>query len=92
MSTAVIRAEGLGKRYQRGVEWHPGLRHWLEGILRSPLSVFRQPKQETFWALRDVSLKLGAKLFAEKPREIAREIQRCLKDDPDIVEQCLRQA
>ena len=58
MSTAVIRAEGLGKRYQRGVEWHPGLRHWLEGILRSPLSVFRQPKQETFWALRDVSLEV----------------------------------
>jgi lipopolysaccharide transport system ATP-binding protein len=58
MSTAVIHGEGLGKRFQRGLEWEPGLRHWLEGIARSPLSVFRGKKEETFWALKDVSLEV----------------------------------
>ncbi len=27
-------------------------------MLKSPLSVFRRPKDETFWALKDVSLEV----------------------------------
>ncbi|HYL84935.1 MAG TPA: ABC transporter ATP-binding protein [Candidatus Angelobacter sp.] len=56
MSDAVIHGEGLGKRYRRGLRAEPGLRHALENLVRSPLSVFRRPKEETFWALHDVSL------------------------------------
>jgi len=36
----------------------PGLRHFLERFVRSPLSVFRRAKNETFWALKDVSLEV----------------------------------
>ena len=42
--------------------------------------------------LKDVVFKLGSKLFASKPREVARELEWCLKSNPGIVEQCLRQA
>ena len=42
--------------------------------------------------LKEIAFKLGPKLFAAKPREVARELERCLKADPGIVEQCLRQA
>jgi len=56
MSAAVIHGEGLGKKYRRGMSADPGLRHALEKVLRSPLSVFRRAKNETFWALKDVSL------------------------------------
>jgi lipopolysaccharide transport system ATP-binding protein len=56
--TAVIQAEGLGKKYQRGVTWEPGLRHTLEKLVRSPLSMLRRDKKETFWALKDVSLEV----------------------------------
>jgi lipopolysaccharide transport system ATP-binding protein len=59
MSTAVIRGEGLGKRYQRGVATEPGLRHVLEKFLKSPLKAFHREKAETFWALRDVSLQVN---------------------------------
>jgi len=52
----VIRAKGLGKQYRRGLQVDRGLRHSLEAFLRSPLSVLRRPKDETFWALKDVSL------------------------------------
>jgi len=58
MPTAVIQAENLGKRYHRGLVWDAGLRHSLERFMRSPLSVFRRPKDEIFWALRDVSLEV----------------------------------
>src|SRR6266478_487262 len=58
MTTAVIHAEGLGKRFHRGLQVDDGLRHSLEAFLRSPLSVFRRTKEETFWALKDVSLKV----------------------------------
>jgi lipopolysaccharide transport system ATP-binding protein len=54
----VIHAEALSKRYRRGLQVDPGLRHALERFLRSPLSVFRRPKNETFWALKDVSLEV----------------------------------
>jgi len=56
MNTAVIQAEGLGKRYKRGLTADPGLRHALEKFVKSPLSAFRRKKDETFWALKDVSL------------------------------------
>jgi lipopolysaccharide transport system ATP-binding protein len=56
--TAVIQAEGLGKRYQRGVTWEPGLRHTLEKLVRAPFSLLRRDKKETFWALKDVSLEV----------------------------------
>jgi ABC-type polysaccharide/polyol phosphate transport system ATPase subunit len=58
MNSAVIRAEGLGKRYKRGITWSPGLRHALERIVKSPLGGLRGKKEETFWALKDVSLEV----------------------------------
>src|SRR5580693_5205682 len=58
MSSAVIRGEGLGKRYHRGLAADPGLRHALDRFIKSPLSVFRRAKDETFWALKDVSLEI----------------------------------
>src|SRR5580693_3991464 len=57
MSSAVIRGEGLGKRYRRGLAVDAGLRHAMERFVKSPLSTFRK-KEETFWALKDVSLKV----------------------------------
>ena len=57
MSAAVICGERLGKRYRRGATWSPGLRHALERFVKSPLSAFRT-KDETFWALKDVSLEV----------------------------------
>jgi len=59
MSNAVIHGEGLGKLYRRGVTADPGLRHALDRIVKSPLGAFRRPKDETFWALKDVSLQVN---------------------------------
>src|SRR3989454_2102750 len=57
MSTVVIHGEGLGKSYHRGaLQQSMLLRDHLSRALKSPLSVFRRPKDETFWALKDVSL------------------------------------
>src|SRR5277367_5140649 len=58
MSGAVICGEGLGKRYRRGLAADPGLRHALERFVKSPLGAFRRKKDETFWALKDVSLQV----------------------------------
>ncbi len=58
MSGAVIQGEGLGKRYRRGVTVDPGLRHALDRFVKSPLSAFRRKRDETFWALKDVSLEV----------------------------------
>jgi lipopolysaccharide transport system ATP-binding protein len=58
MSTTVIHGEGLGKRYRRGLQVDDGLRHSLEAFLRSPISSLRRKKEETFWALKDVSLEV----------------------------------
>src|ERR1700722_12135766 len=59
MATAVIAAEGLGKRYQRGaVESRGMLRDSIMRFVRNPLAVLRRSKQETFWALKDVSLEV----------------------------------
>ncbi|MCU1242654.1 MAG: hypothetical protein JWO71_3380 [Candidatus Acidoferrum typicum] len=56
--TTVIRAEGLGKRYRRGVHVDVGLRHVLERFMRSPLRSLRGATPEVFWALKDVSLEV----------------------------------
>jgi lipopolysaccharide transport system ATP-binding protein len=53
---AVIHVAALGKHYRRGLQADPGLRHALENFVRNPLNAFRGPQQETFWALKDVSL------------------------------------
>src|SRR5712671_4154020 len=58
MMTAVIHGEGLGKRYRRGLQVDDGLRHSLEAFLRSPVASLRRKKNETFWALKDVSLEV----------------------------------
>jgi lipopolysaccharide transport system ATP-binding protein len=59
MSEAVIRGEGLGKKYRRGaVQRSTLLRDHLSRALRSPLSVLRRTPEETFWALKDVSLEV----------------------------------
>jgi len=58
MNAAVIHGEGLGKRYRRGLQVDGGLRHSLEAFLRSPVSSLRRKKEETFWALKDVSLEV----------------------------------
>jgi hypothetical protein len=41
MSGAVIQAEGLGKRYRRGLAADPGLRHALERFVKSPFLAVR---------------------------------------------------
>src|SRR5215467_13510714 len=59
MSSVVIQGEGLGKRYHRGVvRISPSLRDHLDTFLKSPLSLFRRPKEESFWALKDVSVEV----------------------------------
>jgi lipopolysaccharide transport system ATP-binding protein len=59
MNTAVIQAEGLGKRYRRGVRTSCGmLRDVLTNFARSPLAALRRAQYETFWALEDVSLQV----------------------------------
>lgn len=59
MSNTVIRGEALGKRYHRGaLQQSTLLRDHLSRALKSPLSVFRRPKDEIFWALKDVSLEV----------------------------------
>src|SRR5271169_4284999 len=57
MSSAVIQGEGLGKCYRRGLTVDAGLRHALERFVKSPFSALRK-KEETFWALKDVSLEV----------------------------------
>src|SRR6202171_377580 len=58
MNNAVIQAEGLSKLYRRGLQVDDGLRHSLEAFLRSPVTSLRRKKEETFWALKDVSLEV----------------------------------
>ncbi len=59
MPDTVIHGEGLGKRYHRGaLQQSTLLRDHLGRALKSPLSVFRRAKDETFWALKDVSLEV----------------------------------
>lgn len=56
--TPVIHADSLSKRYNRALVSDPGLRHALDRFLRSPLSALRRPRDEFFWALRNVSLEV----------------------------------
>jgi lipopolysaccharide transport system ATP-binding protein len=57
--TVVIRGEGLGKRYRRGIVESSGtLRESLARFLQAPFASFRGPEQEEFWALRDVDLEV----------------------------------
>jgi lipopolysaccharide transport system ATP-binding protein len=59
MSTVVIHCEGIGKSYHRGaLQQSTLLRDHLSRMVKSPVSVFRRPKDETFWALKDVSLEV----------------------------------
>jgi hypothetical protein len=58
MSTAVIHGERLGKQYSCGLQTTGGLRHSLEDFLRSPVAPLRRKKEDTFWALKDVSLEV----------------------------------
>jgi lipopolysaccharide transport system ATP-binding protein len=58
MSSVVIHGEGLGKKYRRGLQVEGGLRHSLEAFLRSPVASLRRKKEETFWALKDISLEV----------------------------------
>jgi ABC-type polysaccharide/polyol phosphate transport system ATPase subunit len=59
VNQAVIHGEGLGKSYQRGaLQQSTLLRDHLSRALKSPLSVFRRAKDETFWALKDVALEV----------------------------------
>src|ERR1700692_3216323 len=59
MSDIVIRAEGLGKSYRRGLTGPPEtLRDALTRVMKSPLATMRRPTQEHFWALRDVGLEV----------------------------------
>jgi lipopolysaccharide transport system ATP-binding protein len=55
----VIHGEGLSKSYQRGaLQQSTLLRDHIARAFKSPLSLFRRPKDETFWALKDVSLEV----------------------------------
>jgi lipopolysaccharide transport system ATP-binding protein len=59
MSATVIHASGLSKRYERGAaEPTALLRDKLAQMMRAPWKVWSGQKQETFWALKDVSLKV----------------------------------
>lgn len=55
--TTVIHAEKISKRYDIGeYEQYHTLRDTLTRAFRSPLSLLRSSRHETFWALREVSL------------------------------------
>ena len=59
MSSAVIRVEGLGKRYRVGErERYLALRDVLMRAIQSPLKLFRPAQSEVMWALRDISLNV----------------------------------
>ena len=60
MTAAVIEANGISKRYERGALSSSGLlRDTLARTLRSPWTLFQRQKPDTFWALNDVSLQVG---------------------------------
>jgi lipopolysaccharide transport system ATP-binding protein len=59
MSNVVIHGEALGKRYSIGhAERYTTLRDMLARSLREPWTLFRPAKNETCWALKDVSLEV----------------------------------
>jgi lipopolysaccharide transport system ATP-binding protein len=58
MSTVVIAAENLSKSYRRGMASSGLLRDTLALAFRAPHKLFRRKRQESFWALKDVSLEV----------------------------------
>src|SRR6202030_3216726 len=59
MSDVVIRAEGLGKRYRRGLTGPPEtLRDALTRVIGSALAGLRRRPTRVLWALRDVGLEV----------------------------------
>jgi lipopolysaccharide transport system ATP-binding protein len=65
MPDLAISIENLGKRYTIGHQraGNDGMRHAIEGAIRSPLAWLRSRRQNKlqqvdFWALRDVSLQI----------------------------------
>jgi lipopolysaccharide transport system ATP-binding protein len=59
MSATVIQTSGLSKRYERGAaETTSLLRDRLALIVRAPWRAWSRKKQETFWALKHVSLEV----------------------------------
>jgi lipopolysaccharide transport system ATP-binding protein len=63
MNKVVIQTEGLGKRYRRPPAKGKGahaetLRDLIAQAMHSPLGMLRRARQETFWALKDVSLEV----------------------------------
>jgi lipopolysaccharide transport system ATP-binding protein len=60
MSTAVIQSDGLSKLYRRGgYNQSSLLRDKIAKAFRSPLSLLRRDKMDTFWALKDVSIEVN---------------------------------
>jgi lipopolysaccharide transport system ATP-binding protein len=60
MSEAVIRVEGLGKRYAIGErERYLALRDVLARAFNAPLRLWRRPPREHIWALKDVSFEVA---------------------------------
>jgi lipopolysaccharide transport system ATP-binding protein len=60
MSEAVIRVEGLGKRYAIGErERYLALRDVLTRAFKAPLRLWRRPPREQIWALKDVGFEVG---------------------------------
>ncbi|MGB7436226.1 MAG: ABC transporter ATP-binding protein [Candidatus Acidiferrum sp.] len=59
MSTVVVTADQLSKRYRRGMVATSGLlRDTLALAFRAPHKLFRRDGNEKFWALKDVSLEV----------------------------------
>jgi len=97
---SAIQAEGLSKRYRRGsLQKSTLLRDHLSRALRSPWSVFRREKEETFWALKDVSLEvkegevLG--LIGRRPFKSVVELNKFLLEQkltPDQAKEFYRKA
>ena len=58
MSAMAIAGEGLSKRYRRGMAQSGLLRDQLAAAFRSPAKLFQGNREETFWALKDVSLEV----------------------------------
>jgi lipopolysaccharide transport system ATP-binding protein len=59
MSAPVIHSEGLGKLYKRGMPGSSGLlRDAIARTFGSPRTAFKRSKDQTFWALKDVSIQV----------------------------------
>src|ERR1043166_8751870 len=67
MNNIAIEVQNLSKKYTIGLApaQADGLRHAMENMLRSPLSMFRSKKKSgsngsEFWALHDINLSIRA--------------------------------